>query len=258
MKKQPWEAIFAHHKINEHDFDEKPYIITAEQIKEALRDLKYLTTSEREVRVLCKQDTRENRPEIFVKSGLFILPTRNGTYAIIKGEGYVDLPVASQEEIIYASQLDFELKSSKIGDSEMQHIDYAYANNLLRTFAKDNSLVLTIRGRKYTPFFQFRVGKFSLEVESVQTEIDAGYEGKEQLLLIEAKNIASKNVIIRQLYYPFRQWSHHTGKKVRMLFFEKVGKIEISYLIREAQFKDINDYNSIEFFESKKYKIVES
>ncbi len=33
----------------------------------------------------------------------------------------------------------------------MQHLDFAYASSLIRTFMEDDTLVLTIRGRKYTP-----------------------------------------------------------------------------------------------------------
>lgn len=55
---------------------------------------------------------------------------------------------------------------------------------------------------------------------SVQTEVDAGYEGKERLVLIEAKNRSKNNVIIRQLYYPFRQWTTHVAQKsVSVIFF---------------------------------------
>ncbi len=100
----------------------------------------------------------------------------------------------------------------------MQHLDYAYATSLIRTFTNDPSLVLTIRGRKYTPELEFFVGKQQIDVSSVQTEVDAGYEGKEQIVLIEAKNFSATNVIIRQLYYPFRQWQEQTKKKVILSF----------------------------------------
>ena len=80
----------------------------------------------------------------------FLLPVKNGYYNIIKGEGYVDIPEIKKEVEFYSSKLDFQLDTSKIGDSEMQHLDYAYAASLIRTFMDDPSLVLTIRGRKYS------------------------------------------------------------------------------------------------------------
>ncbi|GBU26482.1 hypothetical protein R83H12_03180 [Fibrobacteria bacterium R8-3-H12] len=116
-------------------------------------------------------------------------------------------------------------------------------------------MVLTIRGRKYTPKFDFVVGKYKQKItaESVQTEVDAGYEGKEQVVLIEAKNSETKNTIIRQLYYPFRQWQFHSKKQVKVLFFEKRENI---YSLWSFEFKDINDYNSIELVNSARYEIV--
>lgn len=201
---------------------------------------------------MCKQDTRDSRPKIFIDNELFLLPIKNGEYCIIKGEGYIDIPDIDSEGIKYNSRLEFELDTSKIGDSEMQHLDFAYASSIIRTFTEDDTLILAIRGRKYTPKFSFYVGKHTINVESVQTEIDAGYEGRNNIVLVEAKNTKSKNIIIRQLYYPFRQWASYTNKKVRTLFFEKIGK---EYLIWEFRFNDMNYYNSIYLYKSGKYII---
>ena len=83
---------------------------------------------------------------------------------------------------------------------------------LIRHFTGDDSLVLTIRGRKYTPEFSFTPTD-SIGSRSVQTEVDSGYEGRDQLVLIEAKSGKATNTIIRQLYYPYRQWLEFTGKR---------------------------------------------
>lgn len=251
MNHEPWQSIFDTHKIHKHNFDKSPFIITAQQIKDATSHFK--TTNQREVRVLCKQDTREDRPNIFVDNDLFLLPIKNGTYAIIKGEGYIDIPEIKTTTKIYKSKLDFHLDTSQIGNSEMQHLDFAYASSLIRTFLNDDSLVLTIRGRKYTPQFDFYVGRHLIATQSVQTEVDAGYEGRNQVALIEAKNTISKNVIIRQLYYPFRQWQNHTKKQVNTLFFEKQGD---AYNLFHFVFIDIMNYNSIELKSSCKYEII--
>ncbi|HPL22367.1 MAG TPA: hypothetical protein PKV49_01735, partial [bacterium] len=180
---------------------------------------------------------------------------KNGHYNIIKGEGYVDIPEIKSEVIIYASKLDFNLDSSLIGNSEMQHLDFAYASSLIRTFMEDSTLVLTIRGRKYTPDFNFFVGKQQINVSGVQTEVDAGYEGRDQIVLIEAKNKNTKDIIIRQLYYPFRQWQTHTKKKVITLFFEKDDKTNI-YSIWQFVFNDVDDYNSIKLKKMGRFKIA--
>lgn len=248
-----WKKIFDDYKILEHNFSDSPYLITAAQIKKACQRFKQ--TGEKEVRILCKQDTRESRPDIFKKNGLFLLPVVNGKYNIIKGEGYVDIPEIREETIVYKSKLDFDLGTSSIGDSEMQHLDYAYAASLIRTFMDDPSLVLTIRGRKYTPGFNFYIGKQIIEVKSVQTEVDAGYEGKDQVVLIEAKNFNASNIIIRQLYYPYRQWQEHIKKKVVTLFFDKSSKKNI-YSIWMFEFGDPQNYNSIKLVKSGRFQVV--
>lgn len=249
-----WKKIFDDYEILKHDFDKSPYPLSATQIKRACQRFK--ETGEKEVRVLCKQDSRESRPDIFIKHDLFLLPVKNGYYNIIRGDGYIDIPEIKKEIVVYSAKLDFQLDTTRIGDSEMQHLDYAYAASLIRTFTNDPSLVLTIRGRKYTPGFEFYVGKQLIKVQGVQTEVDAGYEGKNQVVLIEAKNISAINVIIRQLYYPFRQWQEHTKKKVVTLFFDKAHGENV-YSIWQFEFKDPKNYNSIQLVKSGKFRIVE-
>lgn len=247
-----WEKIYNDLMIKNHNFNNSPFIITANQIKVCVKD--FDKTSQKEVRVLCKQDSRDERSDIFTENNLFILPIKNGEYIICKGEGYIDIPEINSQVLEYKSQLDFELKSSKIGNSEMQHLDFAYASSLIRSFLQDNSLVLSIRGRKYTPQFSFNTDLYkNINVVSVQTEVDAGFEGRNKIVLVEAKNSNTKNVIIRQLYYPMRQWSIHTQKEVITLFFEKRGK---EFLIWEFGFKDILNYNSIFLKNSAKFKII--
>jgi len=184
------------------------------------------------------------------------LPVRNGHYNIIKGEGYVDISEIKKEEVVYTSKLDFHPDTTRIGNSEMQHLDYAYAASLIREFTKDSTLILTIRGRKYTPKFEFYVGKQLIQVSSVQTEVDAGYEGKNQIILVEAKNFGATNVIIRQLYYPYRQWQKHTNKKVMTLFFDKARSKDV-YSIWQFEFTDLEDYHSIKLVKSGKFRIKE-
>ncbi|KKP41454.1 MAG: hypothetical protein UR31_C0029G0003 [Parcubacteria group bacterium GW2011_GWA2_33_14] len=246
-----WKKIFDDNKILENDFSKQPFYLSAKDIKKSVQD--FQNTSEKEVRILCKMDTRESVPDIMKKNGLILLPVKNKFYVIVKGEGYVDIPDIEGDAEIYNTKLDFDLDTTKIGNSEMQHLDFAYASSLIRTFMEDPSLVLTIRGRKYTPEFTYKVGNNTVETKGVQTEVDAGYEGKDKVVLIEAKNSSTKNTIIRQLYYPYRQWSEHTKKNVFLLFFEK--RVD-EYLIWQYEFTDKNSYDSITLVKSRKYKII--
>jgi hypothetical protein len=248
---ESWRKIFEDCGIYAHDFERAPFHITAKQIKRACQD--FTEVGQKEVRILCKQDTRQDRPDLFVERGLFLLPIKNGEYVIVKGEGYVDIPDIDTTTEVHASQLGFSLDTSLVGNSEMQHLDFAYASSLLRTFMCDASLVLTIRGRKFTPKFSFDVGAHSINVRSVQTEVDAGYEGRTQVVLVEAKSASARNVIIRQLYYPFRQWQTHTHKQVVTLFFQKMAD---TYSIWHFRFSDAQDYNSIELLKSGRFRIT--
>ncbi len=247
-----WAKIFADYKILEHDFSTGPFPLTASQIKLSVQD--YTSTSEKEVRILCKQDSRKDRPQVFADNNLFLLPTRNKHYTIVQGEGYIDIPEIEAEPIEFKSKLKFDLDTSLVGDSEMQHLDYAFATGLLQEFMDDDSLVLTIRGRKYTPPFTFNVNQQLIETSSVQTEVDAGYEGADKVVLIEAKNGKTSDTIIRQLFYPFKQWQNYTDKKVFTLFFERTK--EGIFNIWQFSFDDPDDYNSIRLEKCAKYKIV--
>lgn len=249
-----WDKIVKDYKILQHNFTKSPFPLSAVQIKRSVQNFK--KTSEKEVRILCKQDTRESRPQVFKDNGLFLLPVKNGFYNIMEGEGYIDIPLIKEKATVYKSKLNFHLDSSEVGDSEMQHLDFAYATSLIRTFTNDSFLVLTIRGRKYTPKFEFYVNKQLIKVSSVQTEVDAGYEGKKMIVLVEAKPSKISNIIIRQLYYPFRQWQAYTKKKVTTLFFEKSKKNEKNtYSIWEFEFKTVKDYNSINLVRSGQFII---
>ena len=178
-KNDSWEKIFKDKKILDHNFSKSPFKITAQDIKESVQDFK--KTAEKEVRILCKMDTRESLPKIMRDNGLFLLPTKNGEYVIIRGEGYLDIEDVAGEPELFKSELNFHLDTSAIGNSEMQHLDYANACGMIKSFTSDETLVLTIRGRKYTPEFSFKVGDQKIDVKSVQTEVDAGYEGNDDI-----------------------------------------------------------------------------
>ena len=117
-----------------------------------------------------------------------------------------------------------------------------------------HALVLTIRGRKFTPRFDFVVDEFQVTAKSVQTEVDAGYEGANRVVLVEAKGGSATNTIIRQLYYPFRQWQGHTIKPVSTLFFQRADNDE--YHLWDFGFDNPNDYNSIRLIKSARYRIA--
>lgn len=135
----------------------------------------------------------------------------------------------------------------------MQHVDMAFAVSIIRTFMNDPDLVLLIRGRKYTPKFKFRAGGHEISAESVQTEVDAGYESGSQIVLVEAKQARASNTIIRQLYFPFRQWSEFArGKPVSTVFFAKDRE---DFLLWKFEFADVMEYESIQLVDQARYRL---
>jgi hypothetical protein len=251
-KDRAWNEIFDQLDIHSHDFSIEPFHVTAKQIKKICSI--FSETGEREPRIICYQAQRKDRPQIFVDRGLFLLPTKNGHYAIIETtdncDGYVDIPEITSSPIKYKSKLKFRLLSSEVGNSEMQHVDKAFALGLVDHFCDSGPSFLTIRGRKYTPEFSFSVGNHSFITKSVQTEVDAGYEGQWHVALIEAKNVKVKDILIRQLYYPYRQWGHNTGKDVLIILFEKKDDM---YHFWQFEFTNPNDYMSINLLRTARY-----
>ena len=67
----PWLTIFDAYDIHNHDFDKEPFYITAKQIKTACQDFK--KTAEKEVRILCYQAQKKDKPQVFNEKNLFLL-----------------------------------------------------------------------------------------------------------------------------------------------------------------------------------------
>lgn len=250
MSNAAWRKIIDTFNILEHNFNKEPFLITASDIWRTTGEFK--TSTSREPRLLCRHETRDKRPDIFKEHNLFIMPIENGTYAIIKGDGYIDIPPILSSPLIYNSRLSFELLSTSYGNSEMQHLDYAFAVGLIQHFVGDKSLFLTIRGRKRTNDFSFYVGNQKISQKGVQSEVDAGYEGKDKIVLIEAKNSKTSNVMARQLYYPYRLWKDVTKKEVVTLFFEKRGN---EYCFWMYELEDEHQFNGFKLTSSQKYII---
>ena len=246
-----WNAVFEQYNVAEHDFDSSTLAISAKQIRDACKH--FQRASEKEAWALCRQGSRENRPRVFRERGLFVLPVKNGHYAIVKGEGYVDVPHIGSACQEYRSDFPFELETAQSGNSELQHLDRAYAMSLIRHFVGDDSLAFTIRSMKHRPSFSFTTSGFQIAVQGVPAKVLGGYEGANQVVLVTAKSGKASNTIIRQLYYPFRQWQQHTSKPVSTLFFQRNND---EHHLWHFGFDDRNDYNSIRLLNSARYRIT--
>jgi len=211
----PWAHIFEQLKILEALNKSPFYSITAKQINDI---------GKREARLMAKFDTKESLPQIFNKAELNINAVSNGNYIIFKDpshRSFITLP--DYKNIIpekFSPILDFDLQTLSFNTrmSESNAIDYAHHSKMLTRFSGEKELKLTTRGRFFSDSFKFQLGAIgNIDVKGVQIEVDAGYEGHEQFLIIEAKSSTRASFNIRQLYYPYRHFQNKTSKKIRTL-----------------------------------------
>jgi len=204
-------------KINDNGF----VYVTADELKE-------YSGSHREPRLMAKQDTLSSRPTIFRKHNFSIFPVDNGRYIIFKDDtqqSYYSYSASLDSTLIteYAPEADIQnfktLQLSTI-TSESQAIDYVYLISLLRTFTNEPDLFLTIRGRLRSTEFDFYLPDCDhrVNVSGVQIEVDAGFESRDKIYVLEAKIGKRDDFHIRQLYYPYRDWSIRADKEVVPIF----------------------------------------
>src|SRR2546427_8713433 len=156
-----------------------------------------------ELRLMAKMDFSTDVPAALKRHGYFLLPVKNGEYVLVRGNGYHALEKLPEPPTVFRPKLDFELTTLAVGDSESQHLDYCYNVGLIEHFAGVTGLRPTIRGRKRMPaieFFVAQVGPVSVKT-GVQVEVDLGCEGRNDIVLIEAKVGQPSDFIIRQLFY---------------------------------------------------------
>lgn len=175
-----------------------------------------------ELRLMAKMDSRADVPAALKQHGYFLLPIKNGEYVLVRENGFHSLEQLPEPPSIFRPTLDFDLVTLSVGDSEMQHLDYCYNVGLFENFAGVRGLRQTIRGRKRMPAIEFSIGGIGpVRVQpGVQVEVDSGCEGRDDIVLIEAKGSRPADFIVRQLFYPYRKWKIEIPqKKVRPWFF---------------------------------------
>ena len=217
--------------------DGRSYVVDAIKLKE---------TTQREPRLLTKIDEPDQLPEVLRKAGYSLLAITNGSYLLFKGSIFAAVPDCPDRQE-YQPRLDFALDTIGRGIGEAEYLDYAHNSGLLSEFTKSGKLYLTIRGRKRTKKFDFAIGgsDIRINVNGVQIEVDAGYEGERDIVLVEVK-IGNRNYFnIRQLYYPYRHFKQLVShKNIRTVFFAyDLGRA--TYSLQEFGFQNPELFDSI-------------
>lgn len=240
---EAWRYLFAALGIDEQLAANGRFDLSADRIKEL---------TGKEPRTMSKWDTRDSRPEVLKRAEVTILPTSRHGYILLRGDGYCTLPPTgparyhSPRELAPYTTLPWREELTK----ESAAIDVAAISHLLHNFTGDRALALTIRGRSGTPAFAFNFEGSSgrthqLLIDRAQVEVDAGFEG-DSIWLVEAKLGEPADFLIRQLYYPWRQWRELSGKEVVPLFLSYVNR---TFGLFRYAFADPGHYHSIQLRE---------
>ncbi len=243
-----WEQLFNRYSILEEVNKNGQFIISSAQINKF-----------RESRLMAKFDQSINLPQIFLAHKLSILPVSRSEYIIA--------PIDTHYHVTYGTippepaQLPSGIKSIDYSNlySEAIALNWAFNDGIIDEMVEEKTFH-TVSGRMSTTKFNFSISStiadrapLQINVDNSQCEIDGGFEGEQYFVLIEAKNYAVDDFLIRQLYYPYRLWSSKLSKKVipiLMTFSQDV----FDFFIYE--FATETEYNSITLVKQKRYAIA--
>jgi hypothetical protein len=240
-----WEKLFEKYQILDKVVSEAYFEIHSAQINEF-----------RESRLMTKFDHRSQLPELFAKHGLSILPLSRGSYVISTFKTFHEFNtnVVSIQRAAFPENIE-SIDYNNI-TSEAAALNCAFVTGILANFLEDDTIRPTVSGRMSSNSFEFNVnlkqGFHKVAVINAQIEIDGGFEGKDFLCLLEAKNSLSKDFLVRQLYYPYRLWAGKINKKVRPVFLTYTNGI---FHFREYIFRDLEDYSSVKLLREKRFVI---
>jgi len=244
-----WRQLFDKYGIIERVAIEGSFRISSTQINEF-----------HEARLMAKFDQSAQLPEIFRTNKLSILPITRGDYLIgpfitHKKITYTDIKPESVEipalETIDAKNLY----------SEASALFFAYNSGIINHVLGSDKVSFTVNGRMGSGNFSFSIENSqnsqtssTIEVKNSQVEIDAGFESPNAFVVCEAKNQAPEEILIRQLYYPYRLWSNKISKPVIPVFLAFSNDIFHVFIF---DFKDSQNYNSITLKDYKKYTFAD-
>lgn len=210
----------------------------------------------KEARLMAKFDQSSQLPKVFRDNKLSILPITRGEYIIGS--------FATHTDVIYS-----DIKPIPVEIPDLQTIDYtnlyseasallfAYNSGIINDIMGTAKVNFTVNGRMSSGSFNFSIDNicdathiYNVSVQNAQVEIDAGYESPECFCLCEAKNIASPEILIRQLYYPYRLWRSKITKPIIPMFLIFSNDIFHAFIY---YFEDDNYYNSLKLKEHKAY-----
>lgn len=244
---EAWGKLFEKYGGMEKAEGEGGWIVSAKEMKEF-----------REPRLMAKFDHESNLPALFREHSLGILPVSRGEYVVAPFRCYV--PLKADTGPIVRCRLPDGVTSIDPGSitSEAVAINCAAAAGIFSDFLDEETLIPSVSGRMGSGAFSFRIvnslnrREIPVRVDNAQIEIDAGFEGRGGLTLIEAKLDISDDFIARQLFYPFKTWEERVPKPVRLVYLVYSNGI---FTLYEYAVDDSEVYNSLRLGKSRRYSV---
>jgi hypothetical protein len=240
------------------DYDcENEKIITAEDIKKAGKEWKG-KANQFEPRLLCKQDTDEERPDIFKKNNICILSIENGKYLLTKNTIYFNLEYPKVQHTTIKKNTDSLLL--KLGNSESTLLDNLKYSGIFEkeNYLNEKILFGPLLGGRHRCSFKTKLGDKDIEICGSQYETDACYESENKILLIECKSKSQLDSFnIRQIYYPYRSiYDLINGKKEIIPLIINKDKNDFIH-IWKFKFDNSLEMSSIKKIDYRKYKLTD-
>ena len=212
----------------------------------------------KEARLMAKFDKSSQLPTVFQENNLSILPITRGEYLIgrFQTRDKIAYPAIKPRPVAILQILDFTNLYS-----ESSALLFAFNSGIIQDIMGSDKVWFTVNGRMSSGSFDFVINdsvftssNYGVSVQNAQVEIDAGYEGRDAFCICEAKNMATEELLIRQLYYPYRLWQGKISKEIIPVFL--VFSNDVFHLFRYG-FEDIRIYNSIKLLEHKAYTFAD-
>ena len=230
------------------DFKKGYAKITTEDIKKIIAD--------KEIRLLLYFDSEETMPQALKDNSIMLFPNSVTSWWLIKCDGFLDLPPINTQIIRFDSGVKFNLKSSNAGMGEQQYLLNMINTGILRNFLKlgDKELYFSMMGKQRSTEFDLTIAGHTIKIEKPGIEIDAGFEGGNFSVVVEAKAKIIKRISRRQLYFPYMHVKKVTSKPTIPIFFCWDSKTKTYNLWR---FEIVNDnIENIRLVESKRYSLI--
>lgn len=246
---QSWEILFDKHNIVKKVREDGIFKISSAEINTI-----------KEARLMAKFDKSSKLPKVFRDNNLSILPISRGEYAIGNFKTHEKLNYSNTNPIMTRTPSFLQTINKSDLYSESAALLFAFNSGIIADVLQTYGLKFTVNGRMSSGSFNFKIDdtitskKHNIHVRNAQIEIDAGYETNDVFCICEAKNIATEEILIRQLYYPYRLWKSKISKTIIPAFIVYTNDIFHAFIY---EFSNINNYNSLKLLQHKVYTFIE-